>query len=388
MPTNKASYQYLSDSHPSYKFLEEKLKLDLIKDLGHFKPVDLLKEQQALEKIATNVLGQYSLSSIEESYKKRITSQHILPTRYDDPVQFITLEGKIAQIKKAAQDIGLNTSDFPLYANIPTGKVNATAIWLEGCNDKFLLFDSLLFNFCHLFSKAFTLCLPFAVINEQIEFSLELEKIEEHIKNNGEGIHRLSELMINYVYDHDPSKSSQYPINLEFFSMASLMREGMELFVVGHEFGHVYAEHLQQIKSFKTTAQKTFSSREIAESHRKELEADYLGLALATQAMANKGNDAGLSVLGAYLFFVALEIAGKVNNYLLRGELDNYSSEPSDTHPSPLQRLEWLKKVAHLITADDPKQKQSLSILAQIDGVENVIWEHLLEHLKKKKILL
>jgi hypothetical protein len=108
-------------------------------------------------------------------------SDVVLPTRFDSPMQFRILDGLLSRIRDATTTIGLDLSNFPHHACIPTGLVNASAVTLPNAERSFLLFDSQLFLYCHLFAKAFARCLPIVGRGERISLSVELHLVEKRL---------------------------------------------------------------------------------------------------------------------------------------------------------------------------------------------------------------
>lgn len=264
----------------------------------------------------------------------------VLPTRFESPIQYSILNGLVEKIKKATQDIGLDAENFPLYSTIPTGLVNAQAVRLDCSEKKFLLFDSQIFTYCNLFAKAFSLCIPILESEDgAYRFSVDLDDVCENIKNNRECIEKFEELLSVIDETEVPSMVKPYIPGDAHLQLAALFRVGMEVFLVAHEFGHVFANHLESFVSKSVIDSAVGES--ISDSHLQEYEADSIGLILTLKARADDGFDVSMSFIGAYLFFVALDLQDRYSFYIERGDLSQYSSRESETHPSNRDRASF-----------------------------------------------
>ncbi len=363
---------FRSDSDPDFAELERYLANGAFGQLPdawrHQAEHDLKRLQSAMTSLS-NRLPWMSPQMRKEATK--FGDVH-LPTRYDSPMQFRLLEGLVARIRAAVQSIGIDVEEFPHCACIPTGLVNARAVLLPTVERPFLLFDSELFLYCHLFAKAFARCLPVVGRKKHISLSIELDQVEQRLASTPELVERFRDLLHTYATTGSTSRSKQYDPESDYVHMLNILRDGMELFVVAHEFGHVKAGHLSELLSHLGLNSDELNAGNA--SHRQEHEADLLGLVLTLQTMASSGYDAALAYVGVELFFVSLELAERSRHMVRHGSDAGYVETSSETHPSGSERRMFLREALRLFI-EDPTQVESARNLATRYGeIANLLW--------------
>lgn len=366
---------YRSDTDSDFKCLEESIARGEFGKLNELWKVELEREKGFFAWEIQEVFSNYW--SKEESDKFLNAMQRdeiILPTRFDSISQHSILSGLIEEIEQSAQDFKLEYGHFPHSSTIPTGQVNACAANLKCSSRTFLLFDSQLFLYCHLFSKAFALCLP--IINSDssgIQLSSNIDKVKLQIENNtNKCTERFFDVLHAYVVLGCPSEAEPYLLPKDYISYSELLRQGMELMVVGHEFGHVNAGHLGD-----TTwrSMRMLSEAERYKSHKQEFEADFWGCVLTLQAMSRKGYDSTLSFIGLDLFFSAMVLSERYRSLRSGIRDEHFEEEESESHPSFGARQAFLREAIKHV--DGIKEHTaSIQALCQFyDGALEHLWK-------------
>jgi len=206
-----------------------------------------------------------------------------------------------------------------------------------------------------------------------ISFSLEPELVNQRLQSTPELSDRLFDLLNAYATTGSPAKSKQYDPEESYVPLVDTIRDGMELFIVAHEFGHVYAGHLSDFLRRRGMLPDNLEDEN--PSHILEHEADLLGLLLTLQAMSARGYDAALSYVGIELFFSSLEIAARARHILEHGTEDGYVDAPSDTHPSNAQRQEVLRGALPLLIKSEEKAKGALDMSARYLQIADLLWQ-------------
>ncbi|MGZ4883693.1 MAG: hypothetical protein ACXV2A_07350 [Halobacteriota archaeon] len=362
---------FLSDTDPDFKCLEDFLrkgKLGRLADREAYAATSDSVLMQGFFELVGSKLG-FDAESIANVMPASIT----LPTRFESPAMFRLVEMLVSRIKSVASSIGMNTADFPHYSSVPTGLVNAKAIRLPCSTREFLLFDSQLFTYCNLFAKAFALCLPIKSQGEMISFDVSVDGVISNLDNNLECVSRFIDVLRAMDETEVPSHAQAYLPPREYVSLTALYRDGMELFVVAHEFGHVYAKHLSDLLSSQWRS--AIADGNVSKQHMEELEADAVGLMLMCHAQAEAGFDAGLSYIGAELFFHALEMQDRFSYFQDHGSDEGYVPHESDSHPSHVMRRMMLR---NWIPALVPDEEQSASLIGLADRygqIVEAVWE-------------
>lgn len=297
-----------------------------------------------------------------------------LPTRYDSPTQYRILDGLVRRIRRAAKRLELEAHDFPHHACIPSGLVNASAVVLPGASRAFVLFDSELFLYCHLFAKVFARCLPIIERGQNLLISVDPALVRERIESTPEVLERFIDLLAVYARTGSPSRSKQYPLEADYVHLVTILRNGMELFVVGHEFGHVYSGHLSHLLDrLHIKSDDLFGE---SDAHRQEHEADMVGLLLTLQAMADSGYDAALSYAGIELFFVSLDLAARASHVIANGNDDFYTDEASISHPSHTQRRVVMHSGLEAFIGSKEQVRGAKAMAAKYTEISGLLWQY------------
>jgi len=376
-----SNIQYLSDTDSDYRMLEEYLAT------GEFGELEDQAVYASMTNNPTNMAAIFKVVAAkiglkESDYAGLLSQTIVLPTRFENPSAYRIVDMLVVAIKNAAKKIGVDVSSFPSYSSIPTGLVNAQAVSFEGATKKFLLFDSQLFHYCNLYAKAFSLCLPVKGAGEGFTFDLDLVSIEHHVKQFPECVKRFVQLLNAMCETGKPGHAEQYFPDDKYLGISSLFRSGMELFVVGHEFGHVYAKHLGEMIAMQSKAM--IGGANLSEEHRQEFEADAIGLILMCHAQAEKGYDASLAYIGAELFFHALEMENRFRHALKTGRDAEYTSLPSETHPSHEARRLMLRKHLPSLLDSEAQVNSVLAFAEKYENIVSIIWKEVLTNIAHK----
>jgi len=147
------------------------------------------------------------------------------------------------------------------------------------------------------------------------------------------------------------------------------------LFVVAHEFGHVYANHLDNL--LPRLRFPANGGDENNSSHVQEFEADALGLMLMLGAQAESGYSLELCYVGAELFFHALDMQEKFAQIMESGPEAIYISEASDSHPSNEMRRLALRQSMVQFLGDTDEVKSALAFAIAYEKIIVLVWEEI-----------
>lgn len=324
---------YLSDTNSDYKCLENYLSNGEFGKLpdkeSHTLQHDGLNNAAILELVRQGNPEFVSLDSNNEVLNgiNDLLDAHALPTRYDAPTSFHLLDSLVKTLRNTVERLDIDTKNFPLHATVPTGMINAMVVDLPCSSTPFLLFDSQLFTFCNLISKIYAQCLfPAAGTN-----FVSVDTIKQTIANDPGIALRLTGLLDALVRNGRPGTSKPFPVDPRTVRLAHDLCRGMELFIVAHEFGHVYAGHLDTPNSKLHMSE---ARSEIPSSHRKEYEADYAALIFTTHALEHEQWDFWQINASIKLFFSTLDLINRYADYITNGPNRKFTSKESETHPS------------------------------------------------------
>ncbi|WP_332289148.1 hypothetical protein [Aquincola agrisoli] len=202
-----------------------------------------------------------------------------------------------------------------------------------------------------------------------LSFSTELPEVKRRLESAPDIVEHLEDLLAAYTSTGAPSNSKPYPLESDYLQLVTILREGMELFVVAHEIGHVYAGHLSDL--LKGLGLNAVSSEAWSSSHRQEHEADILGLALTLRA---SGYDAALAYVGVELFFVSLDMADRYAYAARQGNDDLFQTSPSSTHPSNEDRREALRIALVQFVSPIEQAESAKAMASNYEAIAKHLW--------------
>jgi hypothetical protein len=307
-----------------------------------------------------------------------------VPTRFQNPGSYrliLDLWRALSTEEIVQKNAALSP---PLLATAWTGTVNALVF--PGKNDDTaIVFDESIFHFAHLLSKLVANLLYWGI--EQDNFILGLGANSLARKSTDEAIYqRFSELFISYLTKGSPTAAPRYIPPKELDPLIISIRDGFEIFVLGHVLGHVYCGHFSDPRlKFQADEKTLLSTVEGGDQpmwryrHQKELEADDHGLRTVLKFCFSEAQGSPRNLqfyyLGALLFFVGLEMFERMKCLLQYGEdwwddfptadlsdipntvIDEARSQFSwafarwetatgpSTHPSPILRRQSLRNI-------------------------------------------
>ncbi|MEF9886022.1 hypothetical protein [Streptomyces sp. P9-A4] len=265
-----------------------------------------------------------------------------------------------------------DTVPRPVLGMMATGEINAVTLLAPDSRTHLVVFEDELLNFANLFSKAVALAMPHERAEDgRIAFSVDIDKVRRHVRESPEAVRRFREVVLAYLLEGRPGRAPQYFAPEGISNMGAILREGMELFVLGHEYGHVMAEHVADRKSRRRmlgTAEGEVT--EVGWKWEQEVVADLLGWNLSLGAMSGEYG-AALPHAGVELFFSACEVLERAVPLLVTGA--NAPRRESPTHPPAALRRDLVRTHAQARLEDDAAPLLELG--TAIKEIVDVLWE-------------
>jgi len=312
-----------------------------------------------------------------------------LPTPYEMPMFYNLLLAYAADLETAATHLQKSLSFNPLIGTIPSGRLNAMAVSVPNTDEFLILFEAGLFGFLNLLSKVFASVLTLPSAEERIQLNLEgaVEPTDADVKH-------FVEAFASYVVDGHPMLVEPWLPEKRIMPIHTMLLTAIELFVMGHEFGHVIEGHFDK-KTITKSAIADTSTDECLRDWRQELSADLRGLELSLKACELRQIDIRMAFVGATMFFdcarlleitIAVLSTGdkwmqcerdKIN--LLRDTFDQkqYAARIIGSHPPPMLRQERLKEI---FSQSFPKAwyKATLVIADRVSEIAIDLWSRTL----------
>lgn len=308
-------------------------------DISDEKSFDILRT------IRSDIFGAMSDDELRGQLAEiKAASDGLQPSKYEHAGLYQLISGLLDQIYRAMEVMGAEIPERPVFGTLRTGRVNGMAIAVEDTPVRIIVLEHGLFGFANLMCKAIAMAIPPKESSEgKYSYYMGREETVAYIANNPEPSARFFDALCSYVISGDPHRAAQYTPGPQLEALASVFRDSMELFILGHELGHVINGHLEGalVRCALPGDVETF---EISTEWKQEFEADLFGITVAVQAQLNNGLDLPLSYLGADLFFSCVDIVERAVGILADGR---YQPRTSPTHPPTVMRREltrhWLK---------------------------------------------
>jgi hypothetical protein len=328
---------------------------------------------EKLMQINSSLLPQEDQKAKNDALNKVVTMMEVgkPPTPYQDPDQYFLIKQLEDHIKEALKEAGtqqfMANANYPLIGTMPTGNVNAQTYCVPDSSDYLVVFEDQLFTFCNMFSKVIASALPFKQIQrwhkewkdgmiwDETQVNSEMNKLQESLLKQNEILYHFLDLIESYLISGTPGASKQYLLEGPYDSLAFILLRSMELFAIGHEYGHIFRGDLMEGKVVASLVGRK-SVGKIVYSWEKEFLADEMGLKLmlwsrqrvVSELAITKWNwekiqDAlSLFYWGPALFFSSMDIIDRAKKILNTGTpppaLEQEEAPTVTSHPHPLLR--------------------------------------------------
>jgi hypothetical protein len=293
------------------------------------------------------------------------------PTLYQNPTMIAMLESMYTDIEDAAEtlmgDGAPSRENRPLIATLPTGEVNARAMLVpETDGEHIVVFDDQLFTFALLVSKVAARCFPPTAGGFEHSGDPWRDVLEEHPEIE----ERFVELVAAWLVTGRPDQAPQYWLSEPWRSLGTLLLEGMELFVLGHEFAHIALGHVDASLA-KANRYGRAEASTIPRSWREELEADALGVDIAVAIHNREQLTSTFATAGAQIFFFSTHMLSEGLALLGTGTIPSNLDEESSHPPGGLRWAMMYEQV----TARTGEKSESLEFADTLSRLLKTLWE-------------
>jgi hypothetical protein len=306
-------------------------------------------------------------------YMKKATEA--CPSPFQDPWWYGLLMDMIHDIEGVLREMSETPRASYLFGSLPTGQVNAMAVQIP--NNPYVLFllEDGLFGFANLVCKAVAGVFPYRGTGEdgQASFGVSMAEIESAIAAKPDAIERFLEVLLAYIVEGNPHKARPYLPEPESAILAACLRESMEVFVLGHEFGHLIRGHIEAGRRKVALFGQT-NAQQILTNWKDEFEADTTGLEILLRVQGKKGFDVSVSFWGADLFFGCIDVVEKAVQILARGRISEENEYLSETHPPTNVRRQMLRDVLRRSLPEDVASP-AIVLADVVSHIMEVFWQ-------------
>jgi hypothetical protein len=235
-------------------------------------------------------------------------------TRYENPSYAVIVRQHADLVERVISSTGEDVPRPKLVLS-PTGRISATTVLIPGTSVPAIFYEANLVTFVMLLARAIAQCVPTELLpNDVRSFGFAPDEIDEHMARTSGGLRRYNELVTAFLSSGDASRATPYQPVAPWDWLAGVLRTGMHLFLIAHEYAHLLLGHLESANRTAPTLPgpaRTAGTSEITYRGWQELAADTLGLALALQAAEESGISPAFAVAGATAYMKANELMGK-----------------------------------------------------------------------------
>jgi|GEM_PF-3976296 len=313
---------------------------------------------------------------------EQIITPWVLTTKYSSPHSSSLLEPLFNKIHNVVTNSDLPPLKTPYIGVAHSLDFNAYAYKFFDIEEYLIVFEGELFILANLLAKIITASLPYSKkADGGVRLNCGKDDIENHIKENPIILDRFKNLVYNIHSSGRASYSTQYMLNKELGRPHYEFLISLELFIVGHEYGHVMGGHLEKSKSVKCMLDNTLVEK-FYPDWQMEYEADYLGLMfLQSSVMFNDKHLLPFCLLGPELFFTFLDIQDRAESFFSTGE--EQRSEGSEEHPPTCERRERIRRYINKNLNGYVAYQADYNTLSQfLEDVLEILWEKLKQELK------
>lgn len=294
------------------------------------------------------------------------------PSPYEDPTWFAVVDQLFEELLLSAAEMKLTLNRVPLIGTLATGRVNGIAVAIEGVDTRVVLLEQGLFGFANLMCKAVASALPLTVHEDRLSFELGKQGVSERLLRDEEPVARFFDALASYVVHGNPHSAQAYAPPPHVDALASNLRHAMELFILGHEVGHVVSGHLDG-STRKAALPAGQSADTVLTDWQQEFEADFIGMHLMIRTMIRERKlDLALSYCGAHLFFGLVGMVEKSVSLLTTGRAEQWVSE---SHPPTAQRQANLLQALAKTVGPPESVEAAIKLSEAMDEVMDVFWE-------------
>ena len=401
---------------PTYKYFEH-VQYDAYMSNPEFQSllVALRDKQQILQSLKEtgseldkrdNPLSSPDIASPQtDAYIEKQLRDLKLPTCYENPFTFWILRQYAQRVDAARQDLHLLLPSQVNLATMPTTDINAYTYPAQGDLGSVIAFNTQLFMFDYQMTKV---TLPtIAIANEEsshrVAVDHSLRQAIAAIESQPDIRTNFAMAILEFLLLTPPTTQ---PLVVSYDPLVITFTQGMEMFAVGHEYGHVIRKHTSPVINMRLGADDDRSAAKytvpvLARSWQQELEADQIGVSLLTEALrkdAKKRPEDELrwvySLKGALFFFECLDIIDKAKSVRDTGELPHvptfeervllrnfadgkstaeenakYKDLTKTTHPPAWLRLERVQAAIDAQLSSDPPSQSSAAFADIGDGI-------------------
>lgn len=287
-----------------------------------------------------------SSAEVEQAFVERyeeliLEHARAVPTVYEDPTAYALIRQIAEAVEHGAHQLGRTLAVRPWLGTVDTGAVNAMTVEIPVSNEYLFIFDAQLPAFAMLLAKAAAQALPFVGMRgDRGQFSTRQQDIAQKIAEDGSVVERFRQFVLAHVLTDRPGRAPQYFLGHPHAQLAEVLRDSIEYFVFGHEYGHIVQGHFDAEAAERVAINRS-EAHKVEFSWHQELEADAVGTYITLVTMRHTRR------MGISMGFAGVDLYHMGMDLYLRGRaLVDHGKELqtfSQTHPPPSLRAQMCR---------------------------------------------
>jgi len=361
-----------------YKYAD-KLYLHAIMEMESSSPIDKFEQEGKLDELLSAYMSQDEIVQYKNNelfeLKNEIKTTKV-PTTIENAMWYSVLKDLSKDVFAAARIMNCNLLEYDVaLGTLPTGNINACVLPVP-TGGLIVILNQGLFTFANLMAKAVAVFFPLLDKDgDGVSFSTDEKLIDDRINSNDDGHEKFIDACAAYFATSEPAAATPYILKSKQCFISDILRHSSELFVVAHEYAHIFLKHFSSNKTIK----QKFFTEDIDEDccyteWNEEIEADLLGCQIALVHNLTHGLDPALSYFGIEFFLSCMSILE-----------DGLHINTFETHPPSYLRRQILRE---MIKTEFSLHADSMLLLGNcINSLILKLWDrNKIEILKRAKL--
>lgn len=273
---------------------------------------------------------------------------HKIETNPDDPHIIVILERIVGLIEKSCAELQSPIHTGIAFGSDPRISLGAWQSKVPLTRSSIVSVGAFFIEFCSILSKAIAFSLPYQKIdNGMLVVSNDPKKVMEHIKSDSDVLRYWVKFIISYaLFDRSVIAERRYVHPIQGATRMYFL-DAMELFAIGHEYGHHLANHGVSEFGIIPSQEKLFEQ---------EFEADFFARVISAHhgMKSEPPNIYAVSGAGAIVLLSVLEMVDRAK---MINSLGHDQLPISSTHPKQSKRFLEFRKADQFL----PKSFQAAS---------------------------
>jgi hypothetical protein len=297
-------------------------------------------------------------------------------TKYSHPVSSNLLGKLLNEVELVASKIQKKTQNRPFVYSAYSDTWGAMALKLDSLLNPIIIFEAELFNVCgHVCKLLHTAISELDKKEEIITIKTSLKDTLELVRNSTELKIKFKELIYTTLISNVQGLKPQKFSTEKNFAIYHELIMSTELFIMSHEYGHIYLNHFENSKTkklllFESEYELLFPDWIF------EFEADKYATEILLEREKST-NKSPFTLLGPIVFFSLMELIRKFKNW-------NYNRDEdyiivTETHPPNKERLN-----KYLDTIKQNCTNEQYDIIEMMSDFVNNLFQSLLYNFKEE----